>query len=202
MSEETVLGFLERRRSVSALALTAPAPDEASLARLIAIATRVPDHGKLAPWRFLVIEDEIKDRLVHALGAIAQVRGDARQAQAALKKLARPPLAVAVISSVKQSPIPEWEQQLSSGAVCTNLLTAALAMGFGANWITGWYAYDPEARQLMGLALHERIAGFVLIGTTSNAPAERSRPDPAELTRRLSFNTPDPGQRGEAAGDP
>ncbi len=128
-----IVEFLERRRSVSALQLAAPGPDDVALARLLAIAVRVPDHGKLAPWRFLVIEGDAKTRLEARLEVIAEARPDNAKLIGGLKKLARPPLCVAVISQVKEALIPEWEQLLSSGAVCMNLLTAALAMGFGAN---------------------------------------------------------------------
>jgi nitroreductase len=180
-----MIEFLERRRSVSALQLAAPGPDEAALARLLAIAARVPDHGKLAPWRFLVIEGEAKARLEARLEAIAKGRPDATKLSAGLKKLARPPLCVAVISQVKEAPITEWEQVLSAGAVCMNLLTASLAMGFGANWLTEWYAYDEAARRLLGLVPGERVAGMVMIGTAASKPDERPRPDPAELVTRL-----------------
>ena len=101
---------------------------------------------------------------------------------AKLSKLKAPPMGVAVVSSPKPGEIPEWEQLLSAGAVCTDLLHAATAMGYGANWITDWYAYDDEARALLGLTANEKVAGYVFIGTASEAPAERVRPDPAALT--------------------
>lgn len=187
MDTNPLIEFLERRRSVSALELGAPAPDAASLARLLAIAARVPDHGKLAPWRFLLIEGDAKARFQTALEAIVSERSDATKLVAALRKLNRPPLCVAVISRVKEAPIPEWEQVLSAGAVCMNLLTAALAMGFGANWLTDWYAYDPMATKLLGLQSGERVAGMVMIGTAAKPPEERPRPDPAGLTSRLEI---------------
>lgn len=182
-----MIEFLERRRSVSALQLTEPGPDEAALARLIGVAARVPDHGKLAPWRFLVIEGAAKAQLEARLEAIAKSRPDTAKLAAGLKKLARPPLCVAVISQVKEAPIPQWEQVLSAGAVCMNLLTASLALGFGANWLTGWYAYDEEARQLMGLAPDERVAGMMMIGTAVNTPEDRPRPDVSERVTRLTL---------------
>lgn len=155
------------------------------LTRLIAIAARVPDHGKLAPWRFLVIEGGAKERLVRELGEMAELRPDAPRAKTAVQKLVVAPLCVAVISQVRESSIPEWEQILSAGAVCMNLLTAALAMGWGASWITEWYAYDEQALQRMGLTPEERIAGLILLGTSNEAPLERPRPDAAQLTTRL-----------------
>lgn len=186
MDQNPVIEFLRRRRSTSALGLQAPGPDAATLAGLLEIAMRVPDHGKLAPWRFVVIEGAAKAALVTRLDALAAQRPDAKKARAALNKLARPPLCVAVVSCVKPGPIPECEQVLSSGAVCMNLLTAALAAGFGANWLTEWYAYEPAALALLGIGADERIAGMVMIGTAPTPPDERPRPDPAALVTYLA----------------
>jgi len=170
-----VLRFLALRRSASALTLVEPAPDADQLADLLRLAARVPDHGKLAPWRFIVLEGAGKAAFAERLDALAQGRGDPSLA-AKLGKLKVPPLAVVVISSPRAATIPEWEQLLSVGVVCTNLLYAALAMGFGANWITDWYSYDAEAGAILGLAEGERVAGFVLMGTPREPPMERERP--------------------------
>jgi len=170
-----VLQFLARRRSASAVTLSEPAPSPADLDELLTLAARVPDHGKLAPWRFLVLEGEGKAAVVARLETIAHARADAA-ASAKLAKLKVPPLAVVVVASPKPGAIPEWEQLLSAGAVCTTLLYAALAMGYGANWITDWYSYDPEAQQALGLAQGERVAGFLMIGTPREPPLERERP--------------------------
>ena len=170
-----VLRFLARRRSASAMTLRAPGPTAEELDQLLRLATHAPDHGKLAPWRFVILEGDGKAAFAARLEALAQSRGDA-QAAAKLGKLTVPPLGVAVISSPKAPHIPEWEQRLSAGAVCTTLLYAALAMGYGANWITDWYAYDPEAQAILGLSPGERVAGFVLIGTPAEPPRERERP--------------------------
>ena len=180
-----IIDFLERRRSVAALALAGPAPDAAELARLLAIAARVPDHGKLSPWRFVIIEGEVKDRFVGALEVIASAKPDTSKLIAALRKLQQPPLCVCVISVTSDSRIPEWEQILSAGAVCMNLLTASLALGFGANWLTGWWAYDQQATSLLGLSPDEKVAGMIMIGTPLRMPEERPRPNVAELTTRL-----------------
>lgn len=176
-----VLSFLARRRSTSAMTLAEPAPSAGEIAELIRLAARVPDHGKLAPWRFVVLEGEAKAAFADGLDRLAQARGDAAAA-AKLGKLKTPPLAITVIASPKPAAIPEWEQLLSAGAVCTTLTYAALAMGYGANWITDWYAYDAQAGALLGLAANEKVAGFILIGTPREAPLERERPDPAALT--------------------
>ena len=177
------LGFLKRRRSNSALTLTAPAPSDTQIETLLGLATRVPDHGKLAPWRFILLDTQGKAEFATELEGLALQREDPRAA-AKLGKLKAPPLAIAVVSSPKSADIPEWEQWLSAGAVCTNLLYGALAMGFGANWITDWYAYDDDALKILGLSPGERVAGFIFIGTP-NAPAqERERPDVSPLVTR------------------
>jgi nitroreductase len=179
------LQLLAIRRSASALTLGEPGPSPAQVETLLTLAARVPDHGKLTPWRFIVIAGDAKDGLAAELDTLAAARADTPKALAELGKLKTPPVCVAVVSRVTEGKIPEWEQQLSAGAVCMNLLLAAAAMGFGANWITGWYAYDPAARSLLGLGEGERIAGFVHLGAPAEAPLERVRPDVAALTTWL-----------------
>ena len=175
-----VLEFLATRRSHSAVNLTAPGPGPEDLAVLLRLAARVPDHGKLTPWRFIVMDGDAKAAFADRLDALAAGRGD-RKAQNKLAKLKVPPTAVVVVSSAREGEIPLWEQELSAGAVCTTLLYAALAMGFGANWITDWYAFDAEARAILGLAPDERVAGFILMGSYGEPPLERERPAPAGL---------------------
>jgi nitroreductase len=180
-----VLRFLATRRSPSAVTLAEPAPDAQELDLLLRLSTRVPDHGKLAPWRFVVLQGEAKAAFAARLETLALSRND-QQAAAKLGKLKLPPLCVAVISSPKAAAIPEWEQRLSAGAVCTTLLYATLALGYGANWITDWYAYDTEAAAILGLTGEEKVAGFMLMGTPREPPLERERPDPAPLVSRWS----------------
>lgn len=175
-----VLAFLAGRRSTSAITLAEPAPSPEELDMLLRLATRVPDHGKLTPWRFIVLRGEGKAELAARLEALAQSRDDARAA-AKLVKIKTPPLCVAVVSRLTPGMIPEWEQRMSAGAVCTTLLYATLALGYGANWITDWYAYDAEAGAILGLAGDERIAGFILMGTPNDPPLERERPTPQDL---------------------
>lgn len=184
-SPET-LRFLALRRSVSAMSLLGPAPDAAQLGDLLRIATRVPDHGKLAPWRFIVLEGDDKSAFAGRLEALARDRGDPLRV-GKLAKLKTPPLSIAVISSPKSSAIPEWEQVLSAGAVCSSLVNAALAMGFGANWITDWYSYDAEATAILGVGPSERVAGFVMVGTAKEPPQERERPVAGPLVSRWSL---------------
>ena len=180
-SSET-LAFLARRRSASALGLGAPGPTAKEVAGLLTIAARAPDHGKLAPWRFVVLRGEGKARFVRRLEAIAADRPDAVKATAKLGKIRLPPLTVAVVSRHVEGEIPEWEQRLSAGAVCILLTLAAQAMGYGANWITDWYAYDEAAGRLLGLVAGEKVAGFVHVGTPAEPPLERVRPDVEALT--------------------
>lgn len=175
-----VLRFLARRRSASAVTLAEPAPTPVELEALLNLAARVPDHGKLSPWRFVLLQGDGKARYAAKLEALAQSRGDSK-AVAKLGKLRIPPLGVAVISSPRPSEIPEWEQLLSAGAVCTTLLYAAQALGYGANWITDWYAYDAKAKEILGLSPSEQVAGFIFMGTPSDPPLERERPTAAAL---------------------
>jgi len=171
------LAFLARRRSASAMALTSPGPSEQELATLLRLATRVPDHGKLSPWRFVVLKGEPKLRFIAGLEAIAATRADGAKLHAKLGKIKAPPLTVVVISRLLPGEIPEWEQRLSAGAVCMTLIIAAQAMGYGANWITDWYAYDEDALRLLGLGEGERVAGYVHLGTSAETPLERVRPE-------------------------
>ena len=169
------------RRSTSAVTLTAPAPSPDQLSDLLRLAARAPDHGKLSPWRFVILDGDAKAALVARLEDLAARREDPQLA-AKLAKLRIPPMAVVVVSAPKPgAAIPEWEQVLSAGAVCTNLLNAALAMGFGANWITDWYSYDAEASAILGVQAGERVAGVMLLGTPREPPLERERPDVAPL---------------------
>lgn len=183
-AQPEVLRFLALRRSASAGTLRAPAPSPAELDQLLRLATRVPDHGKLFPWRFIVLEGEAKADLAARLEALADSQPNPEKAKGALFKLKTPPLSLAVVSRLMEGTIPEWEQRLSSAAVCMSLLIAAQAMGYGANWITDWYAYDPAATLLLGLHGHERVAGFVHIGTPAEPPLERVRPDVETLISR------------------
>jgi nitroreductase len=184
--DEAALTRLRARRSAPAQSLTAPGPDADQLGALLELAARTPDHGKLFPWRFVVIEGPAKARLIDALRALAEDQPDPVKAASVLAKLANPPVSVLVVS--RPTPghkVPVWEQELSAGAVCMNLEHAADAMGFSASWITDWYAYDDRARPLLGLRPGEKVAGFIHIGSLAEGPAERVRPDMAEIVSRL-----------------
>ncbi|MBW3616131.1 MAG: nitroreductase [Proteobacteria bacterium] len=180
-SPETV-ALLARRRSASASVLGPPGPSGQEIELLLRLASRVPDHGKLAPWRFILLAGEHKDAWVARLGAIAQTRPDAEKASAALGKAGPSPLCVVIVSRAAPHPkIPEWEQFLSAGAVNMNLLLAAHALGYGANWITDWYSEDAGARALLGVAAGEQITGHIYIGAPAATPLERPRPDLEQL---------------------
>ncbi|MDP5307706.1 nitroreductase family protein [Paracoccus spongiarum] len=181
---EQALAFLATRRSHPPKTLTAPAPDRDEILRLLGLAARAPDHGKLEPWRFLVLTRPALDRLAPLLH---QAVLDAGQDRAAADKAAlafASPVIVAVISApVPSDKIPVWEQILSAGAVCLGLVNAALASGWGAAWLTGFAAADEGfARRHLGLRDGERVAGLVHVGTRGAVPPERPRPDLAAKT--------------------
>jgi nitroreductase len=184
LSRET-LTLLAHRRSASAQALAAPGPTTAELSDLLRLAARVPDHGKMNPWRFIILEGEAKATLVERLRALAARQPNPVKAEAALAKMSAPPLGVVVVSSPREGGKPVWEQQMSAGAVCMTLLVAAEAMGFGANWITDWYSYDADGRAALDVQDGEQVAGVIYLGTPTEAPLERVRPDVAALTTRL-----------------
>ncbi len=182
---EPLLKHLLERRSVSANTLIAPGPDAETLKTMLTIAARVPDHKKLAPWRFIVFEGDARAQFGETLASIcAAESADASPARLEMERnrFSRAPLVIVVVSRYTPHPAaPEWEQTLSAGAVCLNLLHAAVATGFAGNWITEWCAYSPAASAALGLADNERIAGFVYIGTAKDKPADRERPDLASL---------------------
>ena len=183
------LEFLLNRRSRPAKTLTAPIPDSAALQPILMAAARTPDHGKLEPWRFIVLEKPALERLAAMVPARGEALGIAPdkivKAQA---QFGNADLAVAVISCPRPSEkIPQIEQLYSAGAVCLALLNAALASGWGANWLSGWASHDRDfIRNGLGLLDHEAVAGFIHIGTETNAPPERPRPDLSQITTWVS----------------
>jgi nitroreductase len=168
------------RRSAPAQALTGPGPSGAEIERILQLGARTPDHGKLFPWRFVVMGPQSRAALAQALLPHAARQPDASKAKNVLAKLTAPPLTILVVSTpVEGHKVPVWEQQLSAGAVCMNLEHAANALGYAASWITDWYSYDPEAVAMLGVLSGERVAGFIHIGTMAEPPLERPRPDMA-----------------------
>lgn len=180
----TIITCLNERRSVPAKQLADPGPEAAVLERMLAAAVRVPDHGKRVPWRFLRIAGDARVALGEALVARALER-DPQAAAATLEKdrnRFHAPLVIAVVARLgPDEKIPEPERFASACCVCFALLLSAQAHGFGAQWLTGWPAYDESILRLLGLSAEERIAGFIHIGTPKLQVPERERPDPREL---------------------
>jgi len=180
------LDFLDQRRSVPARQLGEPGPDAAQLERLLQAAVRVPDHGKLVPWRLLAIRGEARARLGRSLAGI-HARQQPDVAPSVLDKDRErfnfAPLIVAVIARIEADhpKIPAQEQLLSAGCVAYNLLLGAQALGFGAQWLTGWAAYDDEVARLLGLGANERVIAFVHVGTAKEPAPERARPAIADV---------------------
>ena len=176
------LEFLNQRRSMPSRQLGEPGPDASELKQLLAAAIRVPDHGKLVPWRLLTIRGDARARLGTALAEI-HMRKEPDASPPVIEKdrdrFSFAPLIVAVIARIEENhpKIPAQEQLLSAGCVAYNLLLGAQALGFGAQWLTGWGAYDREVAELLGLGANERVIAFVHIGTAREAAPERTRPD-------------------------
>lgn len=184
----SVLSLLKSRKSASAKAMTGPGPTPEQLSEILSVAVRVPDHGKLAPWRFILWEGEARAAFGDVLKACWQnLHPDhGEQSLEFVRGLfLRAPTILGVISTAAEHPkIPVWEQQLSAGAVCMNILYAATALGIGCQWITDWVAYDGEVAAAMGLASHEKVAGLIYLGTPASAYEDRPRPDPQSLLTR------------------
>ena len=179
------LQFLRRRRSVPSRLLAEPGPTPDQVQALLTEAVRVPDHGKLAPWRFLRIQGAARQALGDLLAARCLERDPAAPAAAVEKdrhRFSHAPLVLTVIARLTPGhKVPEQEQLLSGGAVCFALLQAAQGLGFGAQWLTGWAAYDPVVRARLGVGDDESVLGFIHIGTASSEAPERQRPDPRDL---------------------
>jgi len=186
MPHEELLRFLERRRSVPLTQFTGPGPDDAELRRLLAITARVPDHGRLEPWRFIIYRPQTGRAIGAKLAELAQtINGPLREDELDKERnrLARAPVAVGIVSATKEHErIPDWEQFLSAGAAAMNLVTAATAHGFAANWVTGWFCDHPEGRAILGLSPHERVAGIVHLGHVAVPIPGRPRPDVGALS--------------------
>ncbi|MEX0307130.1 MAG: nitroreductase [Ruegeria sp.] len=189
LKNQAALDFLHARRSRPAKTLVAPAPTRDELTPLLTAAARSPDHGKLEPWRFIVIEQGAMKRLADLTETCGQALGKSPEDIAKTRsQFDMGHLAVAVIEVQKPSDkVPAIEQTYSAGAVCLSLLNSALAAGWGANWLSGWQSHDRGfCERGLGLAENEKIAGFIHIATEGNAPPERPRPDVDALTQWVS----------------
>jgi nitroreductase len=185
----STIDLLLSRRSAPPQTLTGPAPNKDEVETLLRAASRVPDHGKLAPWRFILLEGAARDRVgAVAADLFAEQNPGADEARLAVERgrFARAPLVVAVVSrAAPHVKIPEWEQVLSAGAVCMNLEIAANALGYRSVWVTEWCAYDRKFCDALGLQSHEKIAGFIHIGRPSVVIEDRVRPALEEIVTRF-----------------
>lgn len=175
-----LIDYLAVRRSVPAFQMCEPGPSRAELEDILTLAVRVPDHGKIAPWRFVVYRGEERARIGEALLALALEKNPQLSEEMIAVERARftrAPVVIAVISTAApHAKIPEWEQLMSAGAICLNLLMAANAHGFVSNWLTEWFAYDERAYPLLGVKPGEKVAGFIHVGSTTFPITERPRP--------------------------
>ncbi|RDJ22140.1 nitroreductase [Bosea caraganae] len=187
---EALLSFLERRRSTGMTALSEPGPSESELRRILTIAARVPDHGGIEPWRFIVLAGDARQRASEGVSKLyaaenAAMDPERREKFTAImgRALTYAPVIVLVVSrSDALARVLVWEQELSTGAACMNLVIAAQASGYGTTWLTGWAAYSPGVAALFGLSGSEKVAGVIHIGTAKEIPPDRKRPDIDALT--------------------
>jgi nitroreductase len=180
------IDLLLTRRSGSAKAMGKPGPSKKQLAEILQAGARAPDHGKLFPWRFIVFEGKGRDRFGDVLAEVLEAEGERpKYIEDERERFLRAPIVVGVVSSARESiKVPVWEQELSAGAVCQNILVASHALGFVGNWLTEWCAYHPKVKEKIGLKPGERVAGFIYIGTSTAELEERPRP---ELDQIVSY---------------
>src|ERR1700736_193469 len=183
------LELLKIRRSVKPREMGGPGPSSAELETILTVAARVPDHGKLTPWRFIVFEGDARarDGEVNAnVFARKNPQATAAEIDVEKRRLTDAPLVIGVVSFTKPHPkVPAWEQELSAGASAMNMVTAATALGYGACWLTGWFAFDRDVLDGLGLKADEKLAGFIHIGTPSKPNEDRPRPALADIVTRF-----------------
>lgn len=185
MTENKALkDYLGVRRSIPAFQMREPGPSRAELEEILRLASRVPDHGKLAPWRFIVYRGEERVRIGSELLtlrlAVEPTLSD-EMIEVEKARFTRAPVVIAIVSkAAPHQKVPEWEQVMSAGALCLNTLLAANALGYVANWLTEWFAFDQRAWPLLGIRPEEKVAGFIHVGSTDFPAVERPRPDLSE----------------------
>jgi len=181
--------LLKTRRSVKPREMTGPGPSPAELETILTIGARVPDHGKLAPWRFIVFEGEARERAGEVIARVFARKNPGAPAadiEVERRRLTDAPLVVGIVSFTKPHPkVPAWEQELSAGASAMNIVTAATALGYGACWLTGWFAFDREVLEGLGLKPEEKLAGLVHIGRPTKPSEDRPRPALSEIVTRF-----------------
>ena len=184
-----VIDFLKARRSVKPREMTGPGPSPAELETILTIGARVPDHGKLAPWRFIVFEGEARQRAGEVIASVfTRKNPGAASAEIEIerRRLTDAPLVIGVVSFTRPHPkVPAFEQELSAGASAMNIVTAATALGYGAAWLTGWFAFDRDVLDGLGLTADERLAGFIHIGKPTRPNEDRPRPQLSEIVTRF-----------------
>jgi nitroreductase len=189
ISMPDALELLKTRRSVKPREMTGPGPSPAELETILTIGARVPDHGKLAPWRFIIFEDDARLRAGDVIaGVFAKKNPSASSADIEVEKrrLTDAPLVIGVVSLTKPHPkVPPWEQELSAGASAMNIVTAATALGYGACWLTGWFAFDRDVLDGLGLKADEKLAGFIHIGSVTKPSEDRPRPILSDIVTRF-----------------
>lgn len=178
---DSVIAFLRSRKSSILPTLTDPGPNEAEIETILEIASRVPDHGNLVPWRFILYRGDARLKVGEMFADMMERRHgplDPVSRKKELVRFSRAPLVIGVVSSPKVDPAaPEWEQFLTAGAIAFNIVHSAIALGYGANWVTGWFSDDAEAAPALGAKKGERFVGFVHVGTMKSESPERPRPD-------------------------
>jgi len=183
------LELLKIRRSVKPREMIAPGPSPAELDTILTIGARVPDHGKLTPWRFIVFEGDARVRageLIAKVFAAKNPQATPDEIEVEKKRLTDAPLVIGVVSSTRPHPkVPPWEQELSAGASAMNIVTAATALGYGACWLTGWFAFDRDVLDALGLKADEKLAGLIHIGTPSKPSEDRPRPSLSDIVTRF-----------------
>jgi nitroreductase len=182
---EKLIEYLKTRRSMPAFQMREPGPSKEEIKEILTLAVRVPDHGKLAPWRFIVMTGDARRRITDELADFAKADKpdlSAEMVQVEETRFLRAPVVVAVVSRAgPHVKIPEWEQVMSAGAVCLNMVMAANALGYVSNWLTEWMAYDERAHRVLSIEPGEKVAGFIHIGSTDFPVVERPRPDLANI---------------------
>lgn len=187
---QAVLDFLLTRRSKPIADLKDPGPSQAEITTMLTAASRVPDHGRLVPWRFILYRGDVRHQIGEKLAELAEKRQGPlpeNRREQELTRFSRAPLVIGIVSVPREHPkVPQWEMLLSGGAAAMNLLLAANALGYGANWITNWYSDDEEGRHILGLAPQERVVGFVHIGKFEGEVQERLRPELPQIVSDYS----------------
>src|SRR5947208_12325653 len=189
ISVPDAIELLKTRRSIKPREMSGPGPSPAELETLLTIGARVPDHGKLGPWRFIIFEGDARERAGEVIAKVFARKNPGAPAadiETERKRLSDAPLVIGIVSFTKPHPkVPAWEQELSAGASAMNIVTAATALGYGASWLTGWFSFDRDVLDQLGLKADEKLAGFIHIGTPARPAEDRPRPALSDIVTRF-----------------